>query len=78
MNPAGIALRLAMADEPAGLLPAREQMARSVGWHVVLACFGVTLPSMIFVLHRRGIVARRPRGVGAGACRCPIGSRSLR
>lgn len=41
--------------EPEGLLPARQQMAFSLGWHIVLACFGVALPAMIFVLHWRGI-----------------------
>lgn len=37
------------------LLPARNQMALSLGTHIVLACFGVAFPAMIFVLHRRGI-----------------------
>ncbi len=37
------------------LLAARNQMALSLGWHIVLACFGVALPAMIFVLHRRGL-----------------------
>ena len=45
---------VAMAAEPAGLLPAREQMALSLGWHIVLACFGVAFPAMIFVAHWRG------------------------
>jgi cytochrome d ubiquinol oxidase subunit I len=44
------------ADGPAGLLPAREQMAFSLGWHILLACFGVAFPTMIFVVHRRGLV----------------------
>jgi cytochrome d ubiquinol oxidase subunit I len=43
---------------PPGLLPAREQMALSLGWHIILACFGVAFPTMIFVLHRRGLVRR--------------------
>jgi cytochrome bd ubiquinol oxidase subunit I len=47
---------LAAAGGPPGLLPAREQMALSLGWHIVLACFGVAFPTMIFVVHRRGIV----------------------
>ena len=42
-------------DAPAGLLPARLQMATSLGWHILLACFGVALPAMIFVLHWRGV-----------------------
>ncbi len=37
------------------LLPARNQMALSLGWHIILACFGMTFPAMIFVLHRRGL-----------------------
>lgn len=44
------------AGEPAGLLPARQTMALSLGWHIVLACFGVAFPAMIFVVHRRGLV----------------------
>ncbi len=30
-------------------------MALSLGWHIVLACFGMAWPAMIFVLHRRGL-----------------------
>ncbi|WP_280506453.1 cytochrome ubiquinol oxidase subunit I [Nocardia farcinica] len=47
---------LAAGEGPPGLLPARQQMAFSLGWHIVLACFGVAFPAMIFVVHRRGIV----------------------
>jgi cytochrome d ubiquinol oxidase subunit I len=56
-----------LAAEPAGLLPAREQMALSLGWHIVLACFGVAFPAMIFVMHRRGIV--RDDAVALGLAR---------
>lgn len=49
-------LVLASEAEPPGLLPARQQMAVSLGWHIVLACFGVAFPTIIFVMHRRGIV----------------------
>ncbi|PVG84051.1 cytochrome ubiquinol oxidase subunit I [Nocardioides gansuensis] len=31
-------------------------MALSLGWHIILACFGVAFPAMIFVVHRRGVV----------------------
>jgi len=55
---------LAAASGPAGLLPAREQMAVSLGWHIVLACFGVAFPTMIFVVHRRGIVRDDPVALG--------------
>ena len=59
------AARLASGTaDPAGLLPAREQMAVSLGWHIVLACFGVALPTMIFVVHRRGILREDPVALG--------------
>ncbi len=48
-------LSLATAVDPEGLLPARQQMALSLGWHIILACFGVAFPAMIFVAHWRGI-----------------------
>ena len=38
----------------------REQMALSLGFHIVLACFGVAIPTMIFLMHRRGIVGDDP------------------
>lgn len=41
--------------EPEGLLPARQQMALSLGWHIILACFGVAFPAIIFAMHLRGI-----------------------
>jgi cytochrome d ubiquinol oxidase subunit I len=44
-----------LVAEPAGLLPAREQMGFSLGWHIILAAFGVAFPAMIFVVHRRGL-----------------------
>ncbi len=40
------------ADE---LMAARYQMAFSLGFHIVLSCFGVALPALIYVLHRRGL-----------------------
>ncbi|MDJ0768416.1 MAG: cytochrome ubiquinol oxidase subunit I [Ilumatobacter sp.] len=43
---------LIAADE---LVAARYQMALSLGFHIVLSCFGVALPAMIYVLHRRGV-----------------------
>ncbi len=50
------ALMMFASEEPPGLLPARQQMAVSLGWHIILACFGVAFPTIIFVVHRRGIV----------------------
>lgn len=49
---------------PAGLLPARQQMAVSLGFHIVLACFGVAFPTMIYAVHRRGIVRNDPTALG--------------
>jgi cytochrome d ubiquinol oxidase subunit I len=59
-----LALGLASSDGPPGLLPARQQMAVSLGWHIILACFGVAFPTMIFVVHRRGIVRDDPVALG--------------
>jgi cytochrome d ubiquinol oxidase subunit I len=42
-------------SDPSALLPARWQMAVTLGSHIVLACFGVAFPAMIFVVHRRGL-----------------------
>ena len=58
------AMQLAGTAEPAGLLPARQQMALSLGWHIVLACFGVAFPAMIFVMHLRGIRREDPVALG--------------
>lgn len=60
----GALVRLAAEAEPAGLLPAREQMALSLGWHIILACFGVAFPAMIFVMHLRGIRRDDPVALG--------------
>jgi cytochrome bd ubiquinol oxidase subunit I len=54
------AVLVVASDGPPGLLPARQQMAVSLGWHIVLACFGVAFPTMIYVVHRRGIVGGDP------------------
>jgi cytochrome bd ubiquinol oxidase subunit I len=55
------------SDAPAGLLPARQQMALSLGWHIILACFGVAWPAMIAVAHWRGVY--RDDGVALGLAR---------
>ncbi|MFZ0835760.1 MAG: cytochrome ubiquinol oxidase subunit I, partial [Mycobacterium sp.] len=54
------AVTVLAAGGPPGLLPARQQMAVSLGWHIVLACFGVAFPTMIYVVHRRGIMRDDP------------------
>ena len=57
LHSAGMALT---AAAPPGLLPAREQMALSLGFHIILACFGVAFPTIIFLMHRRAIVRDDP------------------
>jgi cytochrome bd ubiquinol oxidase subunit I len=52
-----------VSDAPAGLLPARQQMAVSLGFHIVLAFFGLPFPAMIYVMNRRGIVRGEPIGL---------------
>jgi cytochrome d ubiquinol oxidase subunit I len=37
------------------LLPARYQMALSLGFHIVQSCFGVAFPALIYLVHRRGL-----------------------
>jgi cytochrome d ubiquinol oxidase subunit I len=64
MSMSAMAGVLASSDVPAGLLPAREQMALSLGWHILLASFGVAFPSLIYVVHRRGIVREDPVAIG--------------
>jgi cytochrome bd ubiquinol oxidase subunit I len=58
------ALAASTPDGPVGLLPARQQMAFSLGWHIVLACFGVAFPTMIYVVHRRGLKHDDPVALG--------------
>jgi len=55
---------MSLVAEPAGLLPAREQMALSLGWHIVLAAFGVAFPAMIFAMHWRGVRRDDPVALG--------------
>jgi cytochrome bd ubiquinol oxidase subunit I len=70
MNGAGVALA---AGVPPGLLPAREQMALSLGFHIILACFGVAFPTIIatllqpFIGHVLGLQAgaRQPAKLAA-------------
>jgi cytochrome d ubiquinol oxidase subunit I len=39
-------LWLAVAATPADLAAARRQMALSLGWHIIIACFGVGMPAI--------------------------------
>jgi cytochrome d ubiquinol oxidase subunit I len=56
----GDAVVVLASGAPPGLFPARQQMAVSLGFHIILACFGVAFPAMIYAMHRRGIVRNDP------------------
>jgi cytochrome d ubiquinol oxidase subunit I len=43
------------AAEPSQLLPAREQMAFTLGFHIILVPFGVAMTTMMLVANYRGI-----------------------
>jgi cytochrome bd ubiquinol oxidase subunit I len=45
---------LAEAATPADLAAARTQMALSLGWHIVVACFGVAMPALTLFVEWRG------------------------
>ncbi|MBN6051916.1 cytochrome ubiquinol oxidase subunit I [Nonomuraea sp. RK-328] len=51
---AAAAVRAAGAATPADLGAARMQMALSLGWHIVLACFGVGMPAITLLAEWRG------------------------
>jgi len=44
-----------LAVDASQLMAARDQMALSLGFHIVLSCFGVAFPTLIYVAHRRGL-----------------------
>jgi cytochrome bd ubiquinol oxidase subunit I len=46
---------LAGAATPGDLVAARSQMALSLGWHIVLACFGVGMPAVTLLAEWRGL-----------------------
>jgi cytochrome d ubiquinol oxidase subunit I len=48
------ALIAPLADSGSNLLAARYQMAFTLGFHIVLACFGVAFPAMMLIAEYRG------------------------
>src|SRR4051812_33502874 len=46
---------LAAAGDPSQLLPAREQMAFTLGFHIILVPFGVAFAFLMLVANYRGI-----------------------
>lgn len=49
----------AAVDQP-DLFSARSQMALSLGWHIVLACFGIGFPLIILIAEYRGLKTSDP------------------
>ncbi len=43
-----------IADASSNLLAARSQMAFTLGFHIILACFGVAFPAMMLIAEYRG------------------------
>ena len=42
------------AATPVDMLAARQQMALSLGWHIVFACFGIAFPAIVVFAEWRG------------------------
>ena len=57
---------LLAATDPPTLLPARWQMTVSLGSHIILSCFGVAFPAVIWVMHGRAIDRPGRPGVEPG------------
>jgi cytochrome d ubiquinol oxidase subunit I len=49
-----------LAVDPGELLAARDQMAFTLGFHIILACLGVGLPSLVLVANAIGLRRRDP------------------
>jgi cytochrome d ubiquinol oxidase subunit I len=43
-----------IADSGSNLLAARYQMAFTLGFHIILACFGVAFPAIMLIAEYRG------------------------
>ena len=50
-----LAQAVASAGDPSQLLPAREQMAFTLGFHIILVPFGVALTTLMLVANYRGL-----------------------
>src|SRR3954452_25439440 len=72
---------LPLAASASNLLAAREQMAFTLGFHIVLSCLGVALPATILVANYIGLkkgdrdaMELSPRGSKAMAVSFAVGS----
>ncbi|MYS22280.1 cytochrome bd-I ubiquinol oxidase subunit 1 apoprotein [Streptomyces sp. DvalAA-14] len=52
---AALAQAVASAGDPSQLLPAREQMAFTLGFHIIIVPFGVALTSLMLIANYRGL-----------------------
>ncbi|WP_377273317.1 cytochrome ubiquinol oxidase subunit I [Peterkaempfera sp. SMS 1(5)a] len=50
-----LAQHLASAGDPPQLLPARQQMAFTLGFHIILVPFGVALTTLMLIANHRGL-----------------------
>jgi cytochrome d ubiquinol oxidase subunit I len=53
-------LELAAAALPHDVIPARAQMASTLGFHIILACFGIAFPTIILIVHYIGLRRNDP------------------
>ncbi|MGH3782118.1 MAG: cytochrome ubiquinol oxidase subunit I, partial [Pseudonocardiaceae bacterium] len=51
---------VAAGASPIDLAAAREQMAISLGWHIILACLGVGMPALTLFAEWRGLRTGEP------------------
>jgi cytochrome d ubiquinol oxidase subunit I len=56
---------LEAAQGGAQVIPARAQMAATLGFHIILACFGIALPSIVLLAEFIGL--RRGNETACGA-----------
>ena len=55
-----------LAVDPGELVAARSQMAFTLGFHIILACLGVGLPTLVLIANGIGLRRRDPVGVDQG------------
>ena len=46
------------------VVPARAQMASTLGFHIILACLGIALPTFVLLAEFIGLRRRTPRCCG--------------
>jgi hypothetical protein len=51
----GVTIRYYMATSAASVVPARAQMATTLGFHIILACLGIALPTTVLLAEFTGL-----------------------